>query len=103
MEKIIASIELTLEEVFQLESVLTAVKKSCLDKEFASIYYDLTDKKGLSEERNYYNNLLSIALNMLSNLKQIIFAIEDETCKLQQDTNNSRRQVTAQCTADECS
>ncbi len=105
MEKVMTSIELSVEELFKLESVIKLTKEACLEREFASIYYDLTDKNksGLSEERNHYINLLSIALNMLSNLKEIIFIVEDETCKLQQDTNNSRRQVTAQCTADECS
>lgn len=91
MKKIITSIELSVEELFKLESVVQLTKEACLEREFASIYYDLVDKNksGLSEERNHYINLLTIALNMLSNLKQIIFIVEDEIGKLQQDSNNS--------------
>lgn len=93
MEKVITSIELSVEELFKLESVIKLTKEACLEREFASIYYDLNDKNKseLSEERNHYINLLTIALNMLSNLKQFIYVVEDETCKLQQDSNNSCR------------
>lgn len=84
MEKIITSIEKSIEEVFTLESVIKLTKETCLEREVTGNYYNLEEnaKTSLSEERNHYINMLTIALDKLSKLKDIIFIVEDETSKL---------------------
>lgn len=84
MEKVITSIENSFEELFAIESIIKLTKEACLEREFASIYYDVPDrnKSVLSEERNHYINMLTIALDKLSLLKDIILVVEDETSRL---------------------
>lgn len=96
MEKVITGIENSINELFTLESVIKLTKDACLEREFDSIYYGVSDdkKSKLSEERNHYINMLTIALDKLSNLKEIILIVENETCKLKQDSNNRSRQIT---------
>jgi hypothetical protein len=55
-------------------------KDTCLKQEIDSNYYNLDDlnKIKLSEERNNYLNLLTVAIDKIANLNQInqnIFAI----------------------------
>ncbi len=97
MENIFTSIEYALEELFTLESIIKFTKEACLEKEFASIYYEIPESKKnlLSEERNHYINMLTIALDKLTNIKNNVFIVENETCKLKQYTNNCSRQITA--------
>lgn len=97
MEKIILSIENTFSELFALESVIKLTKEACLEREFTSIYYELDkeSKTALSEERNLYINMLTIALDKLSKLKQGILTAEHEASKLKQDSNNCSRKITA--------
>ena len=63
-----------------LESIIKITQKACLNKEISSVYYNLTynDRVILSEERNHYINMLSIALDKLSSLKDKNFIIEKE-------------------------
>lgn len=97
MEKIIASIEKSIEELFTLESVIKVTKETCLERELTGNYYNLEEqaKASLSEERNHYINLLGIALEIISNIKETNLTAEIESCKLKQNTNYSSRKVTA--------
>lgn len=97
MEKIIISIEDSFSELFALESIIKLTKEACLEREFASIYYELEEKSktALSEERNHYINMLTIALDKLSNLKQTIHIAEYEAGKLKQNSDYCSRKITA--------
>ena len=59
-------------------------KEVCQEKEFSSMYYNLPpkDKFTLSAERNHYINMLTLALDRVSNLKQINCGIENYLAKL---------------------
>ena len=72
------------EELFTLESLLKLTKEACLKQEINSNYYNLDDsnKIKLSEERNHYLNLLTIAIDKVELLKQINQNIEKEACSL---------------------
>lgn len=71
-------------ELSSLESILKLTKDSCFDQEINANYYNLidNDKLKLSEERNHYLNLLSIALDKVSVLKTINQNIEKEIYRL---------------------
>ena len=71
-------------ELYSLESILRFTKEVCQEKEFSSVYYNLSqkDKFVLSEERNHYINMLTLALDRVSDLKQINCCIENELSKL---------------------
>lgn len=97
MEKILRSIEKSFDELFTLESILKLTKEACLEREVTGVYYNM-EKEGranLSEERNHYNNLLSIALDKIANLKEINLKAEIEICKLKQYPDYSSRKITA--------
>lgn len=68
------------DELFILESVIKLTKDACLEKEFGANYYEISkkNKKALSEERNHYINLLTIALDKVENLKSININMETE-------------------------
>ena len=78
--KVISSFEDSFDVLSSLESLIKATQNSCLNKECFSIYYNLSSKEKftLSEERNHYINLLTIALDKVSSLKEIYVAIEKE-------------------------
>ncbi len=83
--EVIAHFESTFDELFVLESIIKLTREACLEREFNSSYYDLSDtrQKSLSEERNHYINMLSIALDRVTRLKNINTDIEREIPKLQ--------------------
>ena len=56
-----------------LESILSVTKYVCQGHEFLSEYYNLQDKGRLflSEERNQYITMLSLALDKISRLRKI--------------------------------
>ena len=68
------------DQLFHLESIIKITKNACLDKEFQAVYYNLSSKAKytLSEERNNYINMLTIALDKISELKAINDNIENE-------------------------
>lgn len=78
--RVLSSFDDSFDVLFSLESLIKATQNSCLDKECSSIYYNLPQKEKiiLSEERNHYINLLSIALDKISSLKEIHLDIEKE-------------------------
>ena len=79
-KKILSCFQTTFDELFLLESIIKLTKESWLDREVSSQYYNLPEekKRHLSEERNNYINMLSIALDRVKNLKDINTIIEEE-------------------------
>ena len=77
---ILSCFQTTFDELFLLESIIKLTKESCLDREVTSQYYNLSEEKKryLSEERNNYINMLSIALDRVKILKEINNQIEEE-------------------------
>ena len=77
---ILSCFQTTFDELFLLESIIKLTKESCLDREVTSQYYNLSEekKRHLSEERNNYINMLSIALDRVKILKDINNQIEEE-------------------------
>ena len=57
--------------LFALETIIKLVRESCLNKECESIYYNLPEKMmiKLSNERNRYISILTLALENVNNLK----------------------------------
>lgn len=84
-KKILACFQNTFDELYLLESVIKLTKESCLEREVNAQYYNLTQekKKSLSEERNNYINMLSIALDRVKNLKEIHSLLEEKISCLQ--------------------
>lgn len=78
--RVLSYCEKCFDELFILESVIKLTKEACLEKEFGANYYELTkkNKRALSEERNHYINLLTIALDKVEKLKSININIEKE-------------------------
>lgn len=72
------------DELSTLESVLKLTKNSCYEQEMNSCYYGLENfsKLKLSEERNHYLNLLSIALDKVELIKKINQNLEEEIYSL---------------------
>ena len=70
----------TFDLLFSLESIIKLTHEVCSQKELNSNYYNLltNDSYLLSEERNHYINLLSIALDKISYLKEINSNLERE-------------------------
>ena len=79
-KKLCTHLDKTFDEIYMLESIIKLIKESCLEKEIDSKYYNLDsfDKILLSEERNHYINLLSMAIDKLSDLKQMNVNLEKE-------------------------
>ena len=71
-------------ELSSLESILKLTKNSCYEQEVNSCYYDLENinRLKLSEERNHYLNLLTIALDKVLLLKKINENLENEIYSL---------------------
>ena len=78
-KKVLSSCDDCFTKLYSLESILQVTKDVCQEKEFSSIYYNLPPKYKftLSEERNHYINMLSLALDRVSDLKKINFSIEN--------------------------
>lgn len=72
------------DELSTLESLLKLTKNSCYEQEMNSCYYGLENayRLKLSEERNHYLNLLSIALDKVVLLKKINQNLENEIYSL---------------------
>lgn len=68
VQKVLCYCENSLDLLNSLEGILKITYNSCMNKEFNSIYYDIPfDKRiNISEERNIYINMISIALEKLS-------------------------------------
>jgi len=70
----------SIDELFSLESIIKLTQESCLDREEDSVYYSLNsdEKVFLSEERNHYINMLTLALDKVNKLKKLSSLIEKE-------------------------
>ena len=67
-------IDFSAEILFQIDSILELTKDNCLEKELSAKYYELTDinQKKLSEERNHYINMISLAQEKFEMIKNYI-------------------------------
>lgn len=65
-------VDSSIDELFKLISLIRFTKESCLAKEMNAIYYNLNgiNRFKLSEERNDYINILSIAEEMLFSFQE---------------------------------
>lgn len=72
--------ERSFDELFTLESIIKLTQEACLDREENSIHYNLTPEKqfSLSQERNHYINMLTIALEKVEDIKNYNLLIEKE-------------------------
>lgn len=64
--------EVTFNDICSIESIVKFTKEFCLEKEINSIYYNLSDfeQLHLSEERNHYINMLSLAEEKILKIKK---------------------------------
>ena len=83
-ERVQSSCNNLFNQLYSLESILQFTKNVCQEKEFSSTYYNLQkkDKFILSEERNHYINMLNLALDRVTNLKEINILLENEISEL---------------------
>ncbi len=74
------SFEIIFEKIYMLETIIKLTLICCSNKELKGEYYDLSDKNiiNLSEERNNYINMLTIALEKLEQLKKDNLVIEKD-------------------------
>ena len=75
---VITCFEDSFTELYYLESLIKLTKEACLEREISANYYNLSDidKLNLSEERNHYINMLTMALDKVSNIKAISLDME---------------------------
>ena len=84
-KKILSCFQDIFHELFLLESIIKLTKECCLEREVSSQYYNISEEKRrhLSEERNNYINMLSIALDRVKNIEEINTQMEEEIAYLQ--------------------
>ena len=72
--------EESFDELFSLETIIKLTQESCFIREEDSVYYNLPqdEKIILSEERNHYINMLTLALDKVHRLKKVSTKIEQE-------------------------
>lgn len=72
--------EHSFDKLFSLESIIQTTKDACMERESSSKYYGLSSKNKftLSEERNHYINMLTMALDKVAELKSINNELENE-------------------------
>ena len=77
---LLLGVNVAIEALFSLETLIKLTQEYCLKKEFDSVYYNLpyNDKASLSEERNQYICMLNLALEKLKVIKQSNFDFEDK-------------------------
>lgn len=86
MEKIITSLENSISELFALETILILTKEACSNREFNMEYNNNIPNKTntkLSEERNHYINMLTIALDKIYIIQESLNIAENEAYCLQ--------------------
>ena len=76
---LMTNFESIFEKIFMLESVIKLTLNSCKEKEFKAEYYNIEFNNiiNLSEERNNYINMLTIALEKLEQIKTISSSFEN--------------------------
>ncbi len=79
-------------EIYVLNSAVNMVRNSCFEKENKSIYYGLVNDgvQKISNERNDYINMLTVAADKISNVISLNLAMEKEL-SLYQDSNDCSR------------
>lgn len=76
--EVLSYLEDTFNEIYVLRSIIKITRDVCQEKEFNSLYYNLSQEnlKSLSEERNHYINMLTMALDKVAKLESINESIE---------------------------
>lgn len=76
--ELLSYLEDTFNEIYVLRSIIKITRDVCQEKEFNSLYYNLSQEnlKSLSEERNHYINMLTMALDKVAKLESINESIE---------------------------
>ena len=89
-------------ELCIVKSLINILKLSCEDKEFRCKYYDIAKNKAilLSEERNEYINILSVASEKISRIIKLYLQMEKDKT-LEQNPDYSSRKITTERTANE--
>lgn len=65
-------------ELYTLESLVKTTVENCLNKECSSEYYREDErKKKISEERNNYINILTVALSKIKHIQMLNTEIEN--------------------------
>lgn len=93
-------------ELYTLRSLITVIRCLCEDKEFKGEYYGLekNEIQKLSAERNDYINLLYILVDKTANIINLNLELERQIAKeLYENTNDCRRHITTECTANQSS
>lgn len=87
---IMSDFEKTFDKLVMLESIINLTKEFCLKKDITSIECNLTKKQliELSEERNNYINMLTMAQDKVLQIKEDVLTMENNVGVLQQHTNN---------------
>jgi hypothetical protein len=77
---LMSNFDIIFEKIFTLETVIKLTLSSCKEKEIKAEYYNITFNNiiNLSEERNNYINMLTIALEKLEEIKTISSGFENE-------------------------
>lgn len=88
--KVHLCIESSFDELFSLESIIKLTQQACLEREENLVHFGLPKKDMLilSEERNHYINLLTIALQKVDSIKSLNLIIEREVNYLEQYADN---------------
>ncbi len=88
MKKILNSSEVNcinedmINELYTLESLVKTTVENCLNKECSSEYYPEEERKRrISEERNDYINILTIALSKIKHIQMLNTEIENLVIK----------------------
>ena len=90
---VVLMFERTFDELVMLESIINLTKEFCLKKDISSFETNLTKTQlfELSEERNNYINMLTIAQDKVFQIKEDVLAMENCIGILQQYANNCCR------------
>ena len=90
------------DEIYKTKAIIKALITCCQDKEFKGEYYNLNKnlKYLLSEERNEYVSLLTIAFEKLHKLISINCRLEKEISMLNQNSDYCCREVATEGAAD---
>ena len=86
----------TFDELYIINTLVQMTKLACSEKEYKGQYYGSSTRvrNRLSEERNEYITMLTLATDRLSSLMKINLSVESEISDLQQYTDNCCRQIT---------
>ena len=85
--------EKSFHEMYVVNTIISMIKQSCVERENNGQYYGLTEKRIrtlISDERNDYINMLTLLSDKISNLMALFVSMENEF-SLNNDTDNCCR------------